>query len=103
MAEAGWTEDEIVQMEKEVQLARAKANQAAAEIGLTRKQQLALEDKAEHAARVEAHDRMHRKLKEIMDALPKGNAKVLVHAGTDGKGHITAEGRAKLRKLGFDL
>jgi hypothetical protein len=102
MAEAGWSEDEIVEMEKEIQLARAKANRAAAQAGCTRTQQRNLEDIAEKEARVTAHDRMHRKLKDLLDAITGGAAKEIVHANSDSKGHLSAEGRDKLRKLGFD-
>ena len=104
LAEAGWNQDEIDQLAAEVRLARARANVTAADLGLTRTQQQELERRAELDARQVAHDRMHRKLAALLDAMNGGAAKKLHHAHVhpDAKGHISADDRERLRKLGFN-
>lgn len=100
MAEAGWPQEDIDLLKKEIEVARQQAKRDAALAGTTATQQRRLMDIAEQRARAEAHDRWHRKLADFFDSLPKGDAKHMVHV--DAGGHpLAASDVENLKKLGF--
>lgn len=66
MAEQGWSDEEIKQLELELELAIQKAKKASADAGETLGQQNKRMSLAEKEARKIAHDRMHAKLDAMM-------------------------------------
>lgn len=101
LAEQGWNPQEIEQLRKEVELARAEANTEAYEMGLTLTQQREMEARAERKARKIAHDRFHAKLERAMEEIRNlGDAKVAVHANhADAHKEVSALGPAERAKL----
>lgn len=69
MAEAGWRQEQIEQLEAEVQLAVRKAEASSFSNGDTRARQLQLMERAEKEARQVAHDRWHNELGDAMKEL----------------------------------
>lgn len=98
MAEQGWTDEEITQLQNEVNLARAEANKLAAEMGLTRAQGQYMETKAVDKALEEAHDRFHAKLNAAMAQIEYMGAKKLPVAAHAHSSLGPAE-RDKMKKL----
>lgn len=66
LAEAGWSQDEIELLEKEVELAKQKAKAASYASGDTLIQQEKRVRAAEKAAQKKAHDEFHAKLDAMM-------------------------------------
>lgn len=87
MAEAGWRQDQIEQLEREVELAKRKAEAASYANGDTKARQEQLVKRAEKEARDIAHDRWHRELGESMTEINALNAFVAenpdTHYGAD--------------------
>lgn len=83
LAEQGWDQDDIDLLEKEIELARRKAEKEAYGRGDSYAKQQAAMDDAEQKARKVAHDRMHARLEAAMDEIRKlGDAKKIpVHHG----------------------
>lgn len=99
MAENGWTDEEIRQLRAEVNLAIAEADKQAYEMGLTRDQQTYMKEQAKEKALQVGHDRFHRRLEAMMEAIQNADAKAIPVA--HGGSHVSAEDRARLKKL-FD-
>ena len=92
MAQAGWRQDQIEQLEREVELARRKAEAQSFADGdtLTRQQQRIAA--AEKSARGIAHDRWHR---ELGDDMKQMNALAAFHDENPGE-HFGTEVREKV-------
>lgn len=81
MAEAGWRQEDIEQLELEVELARRKAEAQSYSDGDTLARQQQRIAAAENAVRKEAHDRWHRELEDGQKAI---NAMVAFHKENPG-------------------
>lgn len=108
LAESGWTEDEITTMEREVELARAKANAEVVRNGGTKSQSERAMEIAGANAKRKAHGEFHARLDRMMDdILALGEAiepvPAHVHAGTENimheSGGLNPAARAKLATL----
>lgn len=82
MAKAGWRQDQIEQLEREVELARRKAEAASFANGDTLARQQQLIKAAEKEARDVAHDRWHR---ELADNMKEMNALSAFHDENPGE------------------
>lgn len=69
LAEQGWDDDEIKQLELELELAIQKAKKESYENGETLAQQKKRMAEAEKTARKVAHERMHAKLADMMEKI----------------------------------
>lgn len=98
LAEQGWTDDEVQQLRKEVELARAEANQMGYQVGATRSTQRQMEDIAEQRARKVAHDRFHAKLEAAMEEI-RGLARNVVPVHANAHDEVKALGPAQREKL----
>jgi hypothetical protein len=67
LAEQGWNDQEIKQLEMELELAIQKAKKESYDNGETLARQKDRMKKAEKQARKIAHDRMHAKLEKMME------------------------------------